>query len=159
MPDHYLHELAGELRRTLRENGKAAEQDLALPDDQHAGRDVGHQRMIQDVRLLSQQQPTCLARLLERLAPKGPTLPDGTVLRSETGLKNFHDLVKEARPDVYTAIVLTEHPPGQEPPTTTDLEKAQQAQQQAMLQAQQQAQMAQVQPQMAPPAQPAPGGF
>jgi hypothetical protein len=115
MPEHYTKSLAAELRKALTENGKAVSADLALPDDPQDGRNESYAAFVAAVREQSQRDPAYLQTMLERLAPVALTLPSGQKLRSETGLKNFHALVKEARPDVYVAAVLSDPPPGIDP--------------------------------------------
>jgi hypothetical protein len=120
MPEHYTRSLAAELRKALTENGKAASTDLALPDDPQDGRNESHAAFVAAVREESFRDPAYLQTMLERLAPYALTLPAPpgqpiVRLRSETGLKNFHALVKEARPDIYVAAVLSDPPPGIDP--------------------------------------------
>lgn len=105
---HWLAEVAERLHGELLANAESVAARLAPPAVAADGRDVGERALIEQVRAASYADPTYLAQLLERLAPPAIPLPDGTTLRAQTGLENFVELVREARPDVYAAVMLTE---------------------------------------------------
>ena len=101
---HYIRQAAAELKQEASDNAKAAAASLAPPDDAHDSVKLSRAQMIALVREQSYADPTYLARKLDEMAPVAATLPGGTPLRAANGVRYFHDLVKEARPDVYAAI-------------------------------------------------------
>ena len=101
MPDHYTRSIARELRAEISASAKDAAPALAFPDDAHDAAKVSQVQMVEHVRRESLADPEYLATLLDRMAPAGPKLPNGTVLRAPNGVAYYRALVKEARPEVY----------------------------------------------------------
>lgn len=103
---HYTHQVAELLRAEVLANAKSVAAALAPPDDAADGKAVPRAQFIEHVRVMSQQDPTYLARLLDQLAPASIPGPGGVQLRAEIGLDNFLELVHEARPDIYVRVML-----------------------------------------------------
>ena len=107
MPErHYTRRIAKRLYTELQASARAASAKLALPREAHDGSVVSRATFIEAVRTGSEADPTYLAKLLDRMAPPAVTTPEGKMVRSETGLKNFHEVIRDARPDVYLAVML-----------------------------------------------------
>ena len=114
---HYIRQAAAELKQEASDNARAVAAALAPPDDAHDSVKLSRGEVVALVRQQSLEdddarmrgaadptQPTYLQRKLDEMAPVVATLPGGTKLRAANGVKYFHELVKEARPDVYAAI-------------------------------------------------------
>ena len=107
MPErHYTKRIAKRLYTELQASARATSAKLQLPREAHDGSVVTRATFIESVRVGSQEDPTYLAKLLDRMAPPAVTTPEGKMVRSETGLKNFHEAVRDARPDIYLAVML-----------------------------------------------------
>jgi hypothetical protein len=108
LAEHYTRRVAEKLRPAMLAGAKQIAQRLAFPDDAADGHTLPRKEFLSFVQRKSYEDPLYLGKVLESLAPPAIPGPDGTMLRSEIGLDNFLELVKEARPDVYAQVMLAE---------------------------------------------------
>lgn len=101
---HYTHEIADELMGEIRSAGQDAAKALALPPDGHGNVTLGRKEYADLMRRRVGADPTYVDRIVDRLAPAGATLPDGTPLRSPAGVRNVRALFKEVWPEAYAAV-------------------------------------------------------
>lgn len=104
--EHYTHRVAAKLRPAMLTSAKDIGAKLAFPEDSADGHTLPRGQFVQMVREKSFEDPLFLGKVLDQLAPEAIPGPEGSMLRSEIGLDNFLELVKEARPDVYAQIIL-----------------------------------------------------
>jgi hypothetical protein len=112
LAEHWITEVADELYAEILEIADAIAQDLAPPDDAYDGREVPQGQYLAHARAMSLADPTYVQRDLDAMAPVIVTTPDGTPLRSPTGVRNFLAKWSEARPDLHAHAVLTQPPGG-----------------------------------------------
>lgn len=110
---HYTHEIADELMGEIRAAGQDTAKALALPADGHGNVTLGRTAYAELMRRRVAAAPTYVDRIVDRLAPAGATLPDGTPLRSPAGVRNVRALIKEVWPEAYAAVT-GDHGPIQE---------------------------------------------
>lgn len=119
--EHYTVQVAKDLRAEMMANASAAAEGLAPPKVSFDGSDVPRKQFVEQVRVASLEderaraageidpsKPTYLETVLDNLAPAAIPGPNGTMLRAETGLDNFLELMADARPDLYARAHLEE---------------------------------------------------
>ena len=110
--EHWIAEVADELLAEIREVAAAVAAELGPPPDAHDGAQVTTAEYLANAREQSLADPTYMQTDLDAMAPAAITLPDGTMGRSPTGVRNYVEKWREARPDVYAAAMLEAPPPG-----------------------------------------------
>jgi hypothetical protein len=116
---HYTEIVATRLRTEAMTNAKAVAASLAPPDKAFDGQVVSRAQYVEQVRTMSLEderaraagetdpnKPTYLETVLDNMAPAAIPGPNGTMLRAETGLDNFLELMEQARPDLYARVSL-----------------------------------------------------
>lgn len=106
MPEHRTVLVAHKAREGVKERAKQIAAKLKPPENAADGNDMKRADFIAFVREQSELDPLYLTKVLDNLAPPAIPGPDGTKLRAELGLDNFLELVKDARPDIYAAVML-----------------------------------------------------
>lgn len=109
--DHWIDEVANELYAEVLTIAAALAEEMAPPPDAYDGRTVTRDQYIEEARAMSYADPTYLQRDLDEMAPPAFALPDGTVARSPTGVRNFLAKWSEARPDLHAHAVLEQPAP------------------------------------------------
>src|SRR5262245_9918804 len=87
--DRWIAALADDLLREMLSVAEAVATQMAPPDDAYGGTAVPRAQYVAHARAMSYADPTYLQRDLDRMAPASIPAPDGTMLRSLTGLRNF----------------------------------------------------------------------
>lgn len=105
---HWIVESADRLLAELEVTAEAVAERLAPPAVAFDGADVGRSRAVEIAREESIRDPGYMLADLDRMAPLAIPLPDGTMLRSKTGLKNYLSKWKLARPDLYARLTLAD---------------------------------------------------
>lgn len=110
--EHYTQLVADELRGEVVTHAMEIAEALAPPEESATDQAVSDAKMIEHVRYMSYQppeqgKPPYLAGLLDNMAPAAIPGPDGTMLRSQIGLKRYHSVIHRARPDIYSHVMLS----------------------------------------------------
>jgi|GEM_PF-4372126 len=100
--------IADELRTTLEVHAPEAARAVELPPTAFGGKRIKHSEYVAYVAGKVRSDPAFVGKLRDSIAPAIFQLPDGTMLRSPRGLKNFVELMREAVPDLI--------PEGAKPP-------------------------------------------
>lgn len=106
-----LHQIADELRQEILAIAQAVAAEVGPPADAYDGQSVSRADYIAEARAQSYENPTYVQEDLDRMAPALIPMPGGVMLRSPTGVKNFIEKWKEARPDLYAHAVLEQPAP------------------------------------------------
>lgn len=104
----WVHDLADELADEIAATADRVAAELAPPPDAYDGPTVSRAQYLEHARRASLADPTYLQRDYDRMAPVVMTLPDGTPVRAPTGVKNFTEKWRLARPDLYLAAASRE---------------------------------------------------
>lgn len=108
--EHYAREVAEDLLGQLEENARSAAETLAPPTEASDGETTRATSFREAVRRRAVENPAVWSEVYDMLAPVAFNA-QGVTLRARVGLRNFHALVKDLRPDVYAAAVQNALPP------------------------------------------------
>lgn len=104
--DAWIADLADDLLKEMLSTAEAVAAEAAPPEVAYDGRTVSRAEYLEHARVQSLADPTYLQRDLDRMAPASIPFPDGTMGRSLTGLRNFNEKWRAARPDLYAVVDL-----------------------------------------------------